>query len=298
MKICFVSHADDNLASKRMRVNKPVELLKLRGHDATFSDEADVTADVNVFQKHLSSSYDETMAVLLKGKTKIAFDVSDDHFDKGHGEHYKTMLKAADIVTCNGIPLIQRVKEFYNGPVNYIKDPITFPEYSPKNLNFKEPKLLWYGHVTNFPTMSVIEDTLKNPLTVITNKPVEGNFTYVPWGQGVVESMIKDFDIVLLPLKADPSKHTKNTNRAVDALMAGRFVVTDSPEVYGALKEFVFIGPISEGITWAKDHPKEAMQKVLNGQDFVKHMFNDTVIGDQWSLALTGDICRTKTEAA
>lgn len=299
MHIHFVNHAEDTLASKRMRVNTPIRLLNERGHKATTSSEADSKADVNIFQKHMAQSYDSTMATLLKGHSKVAFDISDDHFDKKDGEHYKEMIEAADIITCNGPSLIERCRPYSNGKtINYVKDPIMFNEGSPKNLNLTHPKLVWYGHITNFTTMDAISDTLKDPLTVITNKPVDGNFKFIQWNVGVVEHIIGDFDIVLIPLKADPAKYTKNTNRAVDALMAGRFVVTDSEEVYGSLKDFIYIGDIKEGIQWAKDNPKEAMNKVLNGQDCVKHTYNDTVVGDQWELALTGTISRKKTEEA
>lgn len=294
MKIHFVSHAENTLASHRMRVIKPVELLKVRGHDATYSNVADANADVNVFQKHMNMGYDESMASLLKGRTKIAFDISDDHFDKKAAEHYSAMIDEADIITCNGPTLIERTKKLAGlKQIHYVKDPITFPEYDVRTtLNLKEPKLVWYGHITNFTTMSAVIPTLVDPLTVITNKEVEGSFTFLPWDVGVVEKEIKNYDIVLLPLQKDVSKHTKNTNRAVDALQAGRFVVTDSAEVYGDLKDYIYIGDISEGVKWAKANPEEAIRKVVAGQEVVRELYNDRVIADMWEIALCGTITR------
>lgn len=289
MKIHFISHADDNLASRRMRVNKPVELLNLRGHEVTVSEEADAKAEVNVFQKHMDQHYDQTMAAILKGHSKVAFDISDDHFDKEAGEHYKTMISTADIITCNGRALIDRCKPYANGkPIHCVKDPITFPYFNAGLINLLEPKLLWFGHASNFGTMIPLLEKFKDPLTVITNKEVTGPFKFEQWEVGKVESQILNYDIVVLPLKEDASKHTKNNNRAVDAIHSGRFVVTDSPEVYGSLKEFIFIGDISEGIEWAKANPDKAVKKIRAGQEFVQDMYSDIRIGDQWEYSLTG----------
>lgn len=298
MRIHFVSQADSYLASHRMRVEKPVELLNQRGHTATWSDEADASVDINVFQKHMNPSYTSTMANILKGTTKIAFDISDDHFDKTNGAHYLQMMKMADIITCNGPSLIKKAEQYADGKkIYYVKDPITFPPHSPI-LNFEKPKLVWYGHISNFGTVNALADTLEDPLTVITNKEVVGKFEYVEWEPGKVESLIHKFDIVILPLKGNETKYTKNNNRAVDALESGRFVITDSPEVYGSLKDYIYIGDIKQGIKWFKENPREALRMILLGQDVVRHTYNDLVIADMWEIALTGEISRKRTEVA
>lgn len=292
--IHFINHATPSLASVRMRVERPIALLRERGHKVTTSDTAHPKADVSVFQKHLNPAYDQGMASLLKGKSKIVFDISDDHFDKAHGEHYKTMINIADMVTVNGKPLMEKTKQFIpaGGVMAYIKDPITFPYGDTRFLNLETPRLIWYGHITNFGTMGTLASThtLGAPLTVVTNKEVTGDFAYIPWEIGKVESIIHSYDIVLLPLAEDKTKHTKNTNRAVDALQAGKFVVTDSEEVYGELKDFIYIGDIADGIEWAKSNPKAAIAKTTAGQDYVRQAYNSEIIGNQWEDALTGEI--------
>lgn len=307
MKIRFISHAKEELASHRMRVLKPVELLKARGHDASWGDEVEVDADVTVFQKHLDSMYDSQMLGILKfyGK-KTVFDFSDSHLDNPKlKDHYVTMAQQADVVTCNGPTLQKKIKDATAVEALLVKDPITFPEY-PVRLNLDNPKLLWFGHSSNLgPLVNILPELKEYQITIITNQPLiignsHPNVRALQWEIGLVETEIQSHDIVILPMKEDPNKQYKNTNRAVDTLMAGKLVVTDSEQIYGELKNFIVIADtIKKGLdrVVSIEHSTDYYnQMVLAGQDYVRHTYSDIVVGDMWEQALVGEVTRKKTE--
>jgi hypothetical protein len=271
-----------------MRVEKPIKLLTERGYTCTTSDEARSDVDINVFQKHNNVTYDRSMMDLLNGITVRIFDICDDHFDTDvFSDHYTCMSQQADIVTANSPNLIMRTLEKTGRTAMYIKDPITFPERFPV-LPKENPSVVWYGSHTNFKPMGEIIHKIKEPVTVICNAPLKGadHVNFIPWGLGVVEEEIKNHDIVVIPLGNLPEKQNKNTNRAVDALMAGKFVVTDSEKVYGELKNFIFIGDILDGIFWCKHNRIAAYDMVRAGQEYVKKNYSDLVVGDQWEDAI------------
>jgi hypothetical protein len=217
-----------------------------------------------------------------------AMDNSDSHVHNPRiMGHYDLMNREADIVICNGPTLLKLIAERTGKTPYLVKDPITFPEYPPR-FNLDNPKLLWYGHSTNIKPLVGIAKDLTN-LTVITNQEVDvPNASFISWGQGVVEAEIFNHDIVVIPLGGDETKMYKNTNRVVDALHAGRFVVTDSVDVYGELEPFIFIGGISEGIEWAKRNKDKAYEMVRLGQNYVKEIYGDARIADQWEFSLFG----------
>lgn len=297
IKVHFVSHSSDVLASHRMRVLTPVSLLNQAGFDATWSDTANMSADVNVFQKHMNTQYDYQMIDMLKVfNKKTIFDICDCHFSKPKiGDYYRTMSKLATVVTGNSYNLNKKIEEETGVTPEFVKDPITFPEYPFKEWDKAEkPNLLWYGHITNFEPMVELDKAIPSDykLTAITNKDLGGTYNFIPWEVGVVEEAIQYYDIVLLPLGVNEDKQYKNTNRAVDALMAGKFVITDSEKVYGELKDFIYIGDILEGISWFENNYEKAKEKILNGQKYVKEHYSSVVIQQQWVNAISKTISK------
>lgn len=291
MKINFVSHADEHLASHRMRVLKPVELLNEAGHEATWSREADAEADVIVFQKHINPQYDLFMMLLLADTSKIVFDICDDHFDGNLRDYYIEACKRADLVTVNSKNLQEKVEKITGARTALVKDPITFPYYKAlsSEKRIQNPKILWFGHVSNIGPLEAIAQATEDQMTIITNLGItseKDNVTTMIWEPDLVERVIEDHDFVIIPLAEN--KQNKNTNRAVDALVAGRFVIADSERVYGELKDFIYIGDILEGIEWAKNNPDKVKKMIKLGQEYVMEAYGDSVVQSQWEEALKG----------
>jgi len=277
-----------------MRVDRPAKLLSEAGYKVTVGPEVNPDADVLIFQKHMNQRYDAAMVSIFKGNKKVIFDVADSHFNGKLHDYYASMINAADLVTASGPNLAEQIKEITGKDSSVCNDPITFPHYPYRPGNKDTPSLLWFGSATNLgPLHALLHEVGDTHLTVISNphpmvpgpdgKPP---YEFIEWQPNLVETEIWKYDAVIIPIGDDPTKQNKNTNRAVDALMAGRFVITDSMRVYGELEPFIFIGPLDQGIQFLKDNPDKVKQMVKDGQDYVREKYSDVVIKQQWKSAV------------
>lgn len=293
--INFVSQGNSYLASHRMRVQKPTELINVGIEDgltATIRTEADKNADVNIFFKHFDQK--GNLQSVMQKETPTVFDVCDDHFDREMGVYYKKMCQLADVITCNTKAMKERIKEVVGRTkdVFVIPDPYTFeiqePQFIDENLEVT-PKLLWFGNIQNYVPMNDLLNHLGSRVTVITNNqvPHHPNVDFIPWKPLVVENQIKEHDIVLIPTnKDDDSIKTKSPNRAIDALAAGKFVITDNEEIYGDLKKYIWITKDTDDWQkaiefWQNDYPK-VRKMILNGQKHIKKNHGNDKIIDGW----------------
>lgn len=296
LKVNFVSQGNSYLASHRMRIQTPVELLNVGINDhkieATITSEA-TKADINVFAKHFDQKTNLMgMQMAKKREYFTVFDICDDHFDKENGPYYKKMCTLADVLTCNTDRMQKRIEEVMGREVVVIPDPVTFPFVDPEVPEEKTketiPQILWFGHATNLKPLQDLVETKKFPyrVTAVTNAIpwTHPNVDLKTWFPNVVEANIKNFDVVILPTDSDdPYIKTKSPNRAVDAIASGKFVVTDNKDIYGDLKDFIFIGGIEEGIKyWQKTSSKTLENKIKKGQKFIKEVYGLDKITDAW----------------
>ena len=279
MRIHYVSHASSDIGSHRMRVLHSMALLRAKGHSVTLSNEPDPNVHWNIFSKHFKN--DLSFVLSMRGVTKTAFDIVDDHFSRKHGEYYKSMCDKVDLVMCNSQNLYEEIQRHTFTPIAILKDPINFPYYPPQLKNRDDVvEALWFGHKSNLPPPIAELKNIKSPLTIIVNAQLRGiEATVLQWREDLVEERINQYDVVLLPLdKSQRHNMKKSTNRAIDALHAGRFVITTSEEVYSELAPYIFIGDIAEGITWFKKNRGEALNKIIEGQRYVREHYSDKVL--------------------
>lgn len=282
----IVSHAGQHLASHRMRVEIPAEVLNSYTTFKTkISEKGDDTCDINIFHKHFRPEQNITDVVMLNDVSKIIFDVCDDWFDREFGEYYEAMCDAAHVITCNTPHMQNRIYEVTGRLAHICSDPISFP-YHPPAVPVEEPSLLWYGHAVNIFSVVPYFEKLSN-LTVITNLQLPiGKFKSKFWKPGLVEKVIDLYDIVIIPAISTPEAKFKSPNRAVDALHSGRFVIAESEEVYGELVKYIFLGPIEEGIKFYKNNPDKVKDMIKQGQQYVLDNYNHKTICEQWVSAL------------
>jgi len=294
MHVNFVTASNENMASYRMRVDIPAFLLNNSPYqdsgemwDATITQVPAINADINCFSKHFRPEFDQHGIETCD--TKTLFDVCDDHFDREHGAHYEFMCQAADVVTCNTEAMQERIYDVTGKLARIVSDPITFDK---GNFEYhKKPKILWFGHRVNLPSLSPYWRELEN-LTIITNVKIKDTPSHVKtkmWKPGLVEETIQDYDIVILPKNKNPEAVYKSPNRAVDSIYSGKYVVTDFNEVYENLSPFCFLGDIFEGIDFYKNNPEECKRQVLAGQKYVNKNYNDKIITKQWEKAILSD---------
>jgi hypothetical protein len=285
MEINLVSQGSSYLASHRVRVVPARDSMKT----SKISEKGDPNADVNIFYKHFDPDGNIQFAIDNHDKkTKIIFDICDDHFDRQAGPYYKRMVDLADHITCNSPQMKKRIHEVTNRPlkdITVITDPVSFPLREPEHNPRSE--LLWFGHASNLESLNSWLPKIQDHgiLTIITNTNVQGalNIRPIAWYPGVVEEKIKDFDIVLIPVTKTPWSKYKSPNRAVDAIQSGKFVITDSEDVYGDLKDFLYItdDPM-EGIRFYNDNPEKVKEMILKGQEYIQKKHSIETVEDQW----------------
>ena len=287
MLVNFVNSANEHLASYRMRAQIPTKIFNSsrQGYVATISPELNTEADVNVFSKHFNMKHDAN--AIITSKTKNVFDVCDDHFDRDAGSYYKFMCDKADVITCNTPNMQERIYEVTGRLAQIVSDPITFPK---NNVRYnKNPQILWYGHSSNLSSLSELNINRLPNLTIISDAIVTQappHITSLQWKLGLVEEIIDDFDIVIIPKNKNPWAVTKSPNRATDAIAAGKYVVTDFPEVYDCLEPYLWIGNIEEGIKYYINNENVVTEDIIAGQKYLDENYSDTVILQQWIKAL------------
>lgn len=291
--INFVSKTGPDFASHRMRAEIPCQIINEEStNQAVVSELANPRFDINVFSKHFKPEemFDEAYECRDRG-SKVVFDICDNHFSRDAKEIYLKMIELSDIITCNTVGMQKKIEEVSGKKAFICSDPLTFPKGLPRVTHTKNPKIVWYGHKTNIAPVFV----QRYKFTVISNYQATmeeiRNFphiTFLPWSLGLVESLIKNFDIVVIPTVG--FRHytkEKSPNRAVDALFAGKFVITDNLDIYEELEPFIYIGDIKSGIEWYIKHPSQAFEKIEEGQKYVEKKYNYKEIYKQWKNSLS-----------
>lgn len=299
LRVCFVGQGSAYLASHRMRVTKPAELLNVgvENVEVRVSPKADPSADINIFNKHFDQK--GNFVSLCAGPSKgfySVFDVCDDHFDRKHSVYYTKMCEKADHITCNSANMQERIYEVTGKLARIIPDPVTFlPGEPPTPEQLKEftskggtPRLLWYGHGSNLKALKDWIDQLTGrKLTVISDVPLyHPNVDFVQWQPMIAEKRIMENDIVLIPTSNDPWVKYKSPNRAVDALHAGRFVITDNRDIYGHLEDYLYIidspDELPKAIEFWIKNPDKVSEMITKGQEWIQENNTDDVILDGW----------------
>ena len=170
---------------------------------------------------------------------------------------------------------------------------------------------LWFGHFMNLqyllrvaPVLGDLAHDIRCRLTVCSsdhpavasgveqlrrdagpNLPVR----FVPWSLDTIGATISGSDIVIIPTdRNDPAKRGAGSNRLVQALWCGRFVVANPLSSYRELADYAWLGDdLVSGIRWALDHPQKARGRVAAGQSAVESDYAAETIARQWIVEIT-----------
>lgn len=301
LKIHFVTKATNKLASFRMRIQVPSRLLNYCFDGAvvcTSGNIADTAADVNVFSKHFDQ--DQILQQIAAKEDfgyKAVFDVCDDHFDRPDGKFYEKMVERADLITCNSANMQERIYEVTGKLARIITDPVSFPTAEPKlHEAGVKPKVMWFGHNSNLGPLIKVAELNTTPIIAYCEKLFKGlkNIRMLKWNLGEVERAIQDYDVIVIPTQTYKWAKCKSPNRAVDAITSGKFVITDSMDVYSELKDYLMIvpdlctreGALNEALTWWSDNPQKAHDMIVKGQQFIATTYTSDTIINAWIKVL------------
>jgi hypothetical protein len=251
----------DALASSRYRASIPArELAKLGIGEGR---------DWLVIGKHGWKFEDEA-----KGFERVCFDVCDDHFYDQYAEHYRKCCGMADLLTCNSAEMARVIKAETGRSAVVIPDPYEQPEREPRI----HSRLLWFGHEVNLPDLVPWLDDIGD-IEVVSGAQVPGITQWSP------EAMDAAFDRAGLVVLPTGRRLAKSGNRAIEAIRRGLFVVAGYLPAYADLG--IYVGNITDGIEWALSHPREAKDRILASQEYVRAEYSPRHIAMMWRDALS-----------
>lgn len=244
------------------------------------------------------------------------------------GPHWRELASSVTACTAGSEAMADAVARRTGVAVHVVGDPIASPRGEPRvfrkqgglsrlvsaalsRRGTQRLKLVWYGNPGNWPAMqrwgnaiaSLAEEQplllwiVTQPLAPIAAWVDEFNRRNAPaaiaelaqWDEETQWGMVRDADAVLIPSEpSDPRKAVKSSNRLVDALHAGRYVVASPLPAYLPYADFVGLtdAPVP-ALRWLMDHPEDAHRKVVQGQAAVIANAGLEAVAATWSQVLT-----------
>ena len=311
-------------ASVRYRVLAPAAELAAHGHQSRLL-RYDAEMPIDVLDQHLVCDVLVVSKVLTRGKyeivargqtlgTRMIFDLCDDHFHTPQLEvTYRRLAAAADRLVASTPEMAAAIERETGRSAVVVSDPYEGPAgeafFSP---SYSRLRLLWFGHPTNFDTLTAIMPGLQQlsremplGLEVISDpagtrveealRSLDGgeqsNFTtrFTRWSAEATWQGLAACDLVLLPSLPGSRKQVKSPNRLVESLRAGRFVVGYPLPSYRPFADYAWLGEdICQGIRWAVANRAEAEHRLLAGQRHVNEHFSSASIARLWDAVLAG----------
>ena len=248
MKVTF-AFLDPKVASSRLRAGIPQKELARHG--------VGLGRDILVYGKHVLPRG------IVEQYKKSVYDICDDHFHTDHEKYYREHAAFADLITVNSEEMARIVKE------ETWRNPVVIPDpYESEEQEAGYGKgVLWFGHQSNLKTVEPYYDIVTNILTA------------QDWSREAQLKAIHECGIVVIPTS---DKKGKSANRLIEAVRNGRFVVAGELPAHEEFKQFMWIGDIREGISWAASHKSECISRVKDCQDYIRDRFSPETIGQMW----------------
>ncbi len=287
---------DNSFASYRYRMLIPGQELERLGHKVEFNKFFRSAVKSNIFSKHFRMSEIDIALVCKDVGQQVIFDVCDNHLFDGakHSDYYKAMIGVADTITCSTPQLADIIKDETGRAAISISDPFEYPEVEPRSIEKKDRyKLLWYGHETNINSLISNWNEINNHyIMVITSPSVSINLnktqklSIVPWSYQSTLDGFSSADMVIIPSINSVRKLVKSSNRMIEAIRQGKFVIANSIPSYEPFKDWMYLGSISDGLKWVSEHISEIPDRIRQAQIYVRENYSPEVIGKQWEKVL------------
>lgn len=302
------------LASNRYRALIPARCLAEAGTPVRFVSFAEwcrepLGVEIYVIGKFLPSgegaggAYDQVLAkveAVRKAGGVVIADFCDDHFDRPRDEAYwRRLAELATTCVAGSQEMAERVSHYARAPVHVIPDPIGAPGIEsavyrapsalagllrrllPGGTKASPLKLVWYGHPSNFNTLTpwvdamlAVEWPVPMLLWVVTQahpkistwvnevnarRPDAFKVDLIEWDEQTQWDVVADANVVLLPSDpADVKKSVKTANRLTDALAMGRYVIASKVPSYLEYADYVAL---------VEGGPTVALQEYLGAAD-------------------------------
>lgn len=285
-------------ATYRLRVLKPMELLRKARPDWLITGGTDIpeSADVFILSKHYLMQEQEE--VLARGKAKTIFDVSTDHFIREERARISKIIGACNEIVACSEGLITRIEEELSREARWVKDPISHRIKKPKE-GKRSDEPVWFGHAGNqagllqwLPHLKQRTTTIiSNGLTTEMTEAAKYSYQFVQFSPTNLELFLNSAKIALCAYDAkNPLRQSSSTNRVVDAIAAGCFPILNELGIYKELSNFVAVCNEPEHIDMTLDYhlrnEDSRRHFVSLGQEYLKEHYSDEVITKQWLQAI------------
>ena len=246
---------------------------------------------------------------------KFVFDICDNKWRLGKDSIENTKImdagcRYANLITTTCKELRSKIFNESGKTAIIIDDPferaIEEPRFEPhkKNLNFcyfggrKSFSLVDWEEVIAILNFVCKKNGIDYTLNCITQKHLQvseelthhlypdGPLIMYEWNYKLQKDLVSKSDFVLLPIPADgfsPVIGFKSPNRVIDSIAQGRYVITTwGVHSYRNYIDFIGIGSIQNSIKWAMNNPKSVLDKIKQGQKYIKKHHSPEVIAKQW----------------
>jgi hypothetical protein len=243
------AYISPDVASSRLRAEIPQKELEKYG--------VKKGRNILVYSKHVVPMY------VAQRFNKRVYDICDNHFHSVYEKYYREHTNLADLITVNTSEMQTIVLAETGKHAVIIPDPYESDE-QPAGYG---KGILWYGHESNLKTIEPYLDLIDVVLT------------HPEWTREKQLQALKECALVIIPTD---ERKGKSANRLIEAVRNGRFVVAGELPAHDEFKDFMWIGDIREGVHWAKNHPKECIEKVRACQYYIRDKYSPETIGKMW----------------
>ena len=303
MKIRFISSPLEGKASNRIRMMTPIQGMKKLGFDGDFSDSGDKNTAIVIPKT-------EVNAIKKANGGKIIWDFCDNYFSDGRKTKADILIRACDAITttteANKKILESELKARKLKKKIYIVDDPVYYSFSEPAF-FRRPyshyhniNLVWYGYDGNL----IYGDWNKHVFTPLSKLFLKFNFTFINKHNTVPYGAYKDnIEVFTVPFSTKKQwkltraadfvilcidhKHPftvgKSHNKLVDGLACGTMVLASPQESYLKFKDYAMIGNnFAENIQWCINNQEETINRIKEGQDYIKEHLSDVAVARQW----------------
>lgn len=249
-------------------------------------------------------------------------DFNDDHFDHTTlGPLWRRLAQSVSACTAGSTPMAALVGRHTAAPVCVVGDPVGSPagearafrrEGGLRRLLGGQPRrlsLAWYGNPMNWASLRLwaerlaplaaqqpwvlwavtqVSPQLEGEVGVFNNRHgPQTHIELVPWDEETQWSIVRDSDVVLVPSDPASDRHAvKTSNRLVDALHAGRYVVASPLPSYAPFESVCTLTEDpAEGLLWALQHPDDVLARLARARELVSARCSPEAVAREWLAA-------------
>ena len=103
----------------------------------------------------------------------------------------------------------------------------------------------------------------------------------IEWTKNMDLEVIKN-DIVIIQYINDAKRRVKSSNRIIDSINLGRYLIMSDVPQFSEFKDFVYSGNIGNGLNWLLRNKKSAINQINKGQKFIQNNYGNKITIKKW----------------